>query len=284
MIDQDQFKFNYYLLRASLLRFGKPPSQLDPEALNSVHVQAEREYSVEQRVLSSPEASAIHVTEYEVNQAIAKIHARYTDTTGMVHDMEEHGIDYQDLRNAITRELKVEAVLNHVSSQAADISDLDVQLAYHFHLEQFRRQELRVVRHILLTINPDFPENTREETARRISQIAKRLQQKPHRFEEQAQKHSECPTAMNGGLLGQVPRGQLYPELDDVLFIMQPGEVSDPIESPVGFHILYCEEIKPAGLIPFNEASPLIRKRLEDRAKRQCQRAWLKKLKQSKEI
>jgi nitrogen fixation protein NifM len=278
MIDQSQSMLNYYLLRASLLRFGKPPSQLDSDALNTIQVQAQREYSVEQRVLSSPEAASIHITDYEINRAIATIQARYNDTTGMVHDMEEHGIYYQDLRNAITRELKAEAILNHISSHAADISDLDVQLAYHFHLEQFRRHELRVVRHILLTINPDFPENTRAETEHRITKIAKRLQQKPHRFAEQAQKHSECPTAMNGGLLGQVPREQLYPELDNILFTMKEGEVSDPIESPIGLHVLYCESIMPAGLIPFKEAEPLIRKRLEDRARRQCQRAWLKKL------
>ena len=105
-----------------------------------------------------------------------------------------------------------------------------------------------------------------------------RTKRKPKRFAEQAMKHSECPTAMQGGLLGKVPKGQLYPELDAVLFTMKAGEISEIVESPIGFHILYCEAVDQAGPVSFAEAKLKIKTKLEERRRRRCQRMWLNKL------
>jgi peptidyl-prolyl cis-trans isomerase C len=80
---------------------------------------------------------------------------------------------------------------------------------------------------------------------------------------------------MQGGRLGEVKRGQLYEDLDRVLFNMQEGEVSDIIESEVGLHILYCEKIKPAKRTPLSKAYPRIRDHLQERHRRNCQKAWL---------
>src|SRR6185369_9759600 len=105
-------------------------------------------------------------------------------------------------------------VLERVSSRAATVSEMDVQLHYHLRSEQFRQPERRRAAHILITINPDFPENTPEQALRRASEIRKRLLKDPKRFSEQALKHSECPTAMNAGILGDFTRGQLFPALE----------------------------------------------------------------------
>src|ERR1019366_3830824 len=125
---------------------------------------------------------------------------------------------------ALERELMVEAILEKVGTQAAKISDMDVELYYQYHPEQFRRPETRLARHILITINETIAENTRVEAGRRIAAIATRLAKDPKRFEEQALKHSECPTALEGGKLGDLPRGKLFPELDKALFELNAGE------------------------------------------------------------
>jgi len=63
-----------------------------------------------------------------------------------------------------------------------------------------------------------------------------------NKFADLALKHSECPTALQGGVLGIVPRGKLYPELDAVLFSLKVGAVSDIVESEIGFHLLLCKQ------------------------------------------
>ncbi len=49
---------------------------------------------------------------------------------------------------------------------------------------------------------------------------------------------SDGPSASRGGDLGWFQHGQLLPQLDEAAFALEPGEVSDVIESPVGFHVL----------------------------------------------
>jgi len=93
-------------------------------------------------------------------------------------------------------------------------------------------------------------------------------------------KHSECPTALEGGYLGKLPRGQLFPELEEVAFCLQPGEVSDIVQSPLGYHILYCQAAHAAGPVTFREAEPKIREHLMKRRTRMCQKVWLTELKQ----
>jgi len=174
------------------------------------------------------------------------------------------------------RELKVEAILEKVATHAEKINDVDVELYYRYHPDQFRRPETRLARHILVTINESIAENTRTAARKRIDAIAARLSKDPARFEEQALKHSECPTALDGGKLGDLPRGKLFPELDKALFELKSGEVSGVLESDLGFHILRCDAITEASVLTLEQAHGHIRKLLEQRRKRVCQQAWLK--------
>jgi len=108
--------------------------------------------------------------------------------------------------------------------------------------------------------------------------LRQRLLKSPERFAEQALKHSECPTAMNGGLLGRMQRGQLYSELETVAFALAVGELSVAVESPLGFHLIYCEAIEAAGQRPLEEVSEKIRTHLRDSRHSALQKSWIARL------
>jgi peptidylprolyl isomerase/peptidyl-prolyl cis-trans isomerase C len=80
---------------------------------------------------------------------------------------------------------------------------------------------------------------------------------------------------LQGGVLGTVPRGKLYPELDEVLFNLKLGEVSEVVKSEIGFHVLLCKSIQKPKTLSLAKATPKIRQLMNDRARRTCQRAWL---------
>jgi nitrogen fixation protein NifM len=210
--------------------------------------------------------------------ALQEIRGRYPGDEEFASDLARNGLDETSFAIALERELKVDAVLEKVSSKAAKINEMDVELYFQFHSEKFRRAETRLARHILITINETIAENTRAEATKRITAIAARLIKEPLRFEEQALKHSECPTALDGGKLGDLPRGKLFPELDTALFEMKAGEVSGVLESELGFHILRCDVITVESLMGLEQAKPYIRKLMEQKRKRVCQQAWIKRL------
>ena len=116
----------------------------------------------------------------------------------------------------------------------------------------------------------------------RIDQKAEKLKKNPARFETMVKKYSECPTAMEGGKLGELVEGTLYPELDAELFTMQEGEISDVIETEMGFHILLCEKINKSVTVPLSRARTRIKQILQERQRNACQRAWLDKVQEEK--
>ena len=268
----------YLELKAAQNLFGKPPTALEASEREHVRKMAAKQYGLEARVLAAPEARDAMVPPASLTAAMEEIRKRYGDAADFHADLEHNGLDEAGFMDALERELLVEAILEKVGTRAAQVSDIDVELYYRYHPDQFRRPETRRVRHILITLNGALPDNTRPVAQTRIETIAERLARDPKRFEEQAMKHSECPTALHGGLLGEVPRGQLYPELDAALFGMKAGEISEILESPMGLHLLRCDAITPAAVLGMKEARGPIRILLEQRRKRVCQGAWVKQL------
>jgi peptidyl-prolyl cis-trans isomerase C len=268
----------YALLRASLALFRKAPDKLDPAQLRQAEAQARNEYRLESRVLNAPEAAGVIIPEREWQAAYQEIRDRYEDESAFLSELAKNRLTEETLRAALYRQCKVNAVLEKIAARSPEVSEVEIGIYYHLHAEQFNRPELREVSHIFISINPDFPENTRENAWDRIQDVRARLLKKPHKFAELALKYSECPTSLNGGTLGKVPRGKLYPELDAVLFSMKAGEVSQVLESEIGFHVLLCKQIHRAETISLKNATPKIRQLMKERYRRNCQRAWLASL------
>jgi peptidyl-prolyl cis-trans isomerase C len=268
----------YLELKTAHSLFGKSPAELAEDERTRVRNLADRQYGLEARVLRSPEAGDAMVPEVSLLAAFEEVHKRYGEEEEFLADLARNGLNHAGFMAALERELRVEAILEKVGSRATQVADIDVDLYYHYHPDQFRRPETRRARHILVTVNPEMPDNTAEVARTRIEAVAARLIKQPKRFEEQALKHSECPTAMQGGVLGDVPRGQLYPELDAALFSMQAGQLSGVLESPLGYHLVLCEAITEQRVLSLNQARAPIREMLEQRRKRICQQAWLKQL------
>ena len=269
----------YLVLKTATSLYGKGTAALSAEELAKAERLAARQLDLETRVLASPEARDVAVPEATVQAALAEIRGRYPDDEAFENDLAGNGLSVAQYAAALERELRVDAILEKVASRSAQVGDVDVDLYYQFHPDEFIRPEVRRARHILITVNETLPENSRAVAAKRIAEIAARLEKDPKRFEEQALKHSECPTAMQGGLLGEVVRGKLYPELEAVLFGLDENEIGPVVESELGFHILRCDEIKPAGPVPLAQVRAKVREMLEGRRRRICQNAWIKSLK-----
>ena len=166
------------------------------------------------------------------------------------------------------------SVLEKIASATAPVSAVDAEIYYRLHPEAFDRPEARRLRHILITFN------NADEKARAGAQLdaLRSTLRNARKFGEAALRHSQCPTAMEGGELGVVKRNQLYAELEPAAFSLREGEISAVLESPIGLHLVRCDEILPSGLLPFAEVRAKIIERLSDKRRREAQRAWIKAL------
>lgn len=255
--------------------YGKSPEALAPDENRRVSALARKQAEIERRILASVEAAGVVLPAVAVERALAEIHARYASTEEFHAALARADLSPDSLRAAIGRDLVVEAVLEQVAGRAPAVSDTDVEIFYLQNRAKFEKPETRTLRHILVTINAALPGSERAAAQAKIADILARLRKEPARFAEQALKHSECPTAMNGGLLGTLPRGKLYAELDAVAFALPAGGLSESVESPVGFHILLCEAIDAPRAVPLAEAREKVRAHLDASRRQALQKSWV---------
>jgi len=115
------------------------------------------------------------------------------------------------------------------------------------------------VRHILLTWKPLGTPDDRAAIRKQMTPIIKQARSGED-FAALAREYSDdLATARNGGETGFFHRGQMAPAFESVAFALQPGEISDLVETPFGVHIMRLEERKESLLLPIDEVREQLR-------------------------
>ncbi|MFN3566792.1 MAG: peptidylprolyl isomerase, partial [Burkholderiaceae bacterium] len=130
------------------------------------------------------------------------------------------------------------------------------------------------VRHILLRVSDLTPE---PEVRRRLQDLRDRVVRGGQDFGQLARLHSVDPSATRGGDLGWLYPGDTVPEFERAMNQLKPGEVSEPVQSPFGWHLIQV-------LARRTEESPIERNRLaarqalRDRKADEAYQEWLRQL------
>ncbi|MDL2268538.1 SurA N-terminal domain-containing protein [Desulfosarcina sp. OttesenSCG-928-A07] len=113
---------------------------------------------------------------------------------------------------------------------------------YESHPELFNTEKQVEARHILIAVDADTTEAEAQQKATDISTRAKTGEN----FAELATLFSDCPSKAQGGHLGFFTRGQLVKSFSDTAFSMVPGEISAPVKTEFGWHVIKVESVKEA--------------------------------------
>jgi hypothetical protein len=105
--------------------------------------------------------------------------------------------------------------------------------------------------------------------------VKRRLGRDPRTFDGVARAVSKGPEAAVGGYMGSFERGQLPPELEAAAFSLPDGGTSEPIQSPLGYHVIRVESRQAARPIPLEEARERIRDRLARDKRATAERAFV---------
>jgi peptidyl-prolyl cis-trans isomerase D len=142
-------------------------------------------------------------------------------------------------------------------------SEEQVRKVYDEHLEdRFTDVEKIHARHILVQVKAGADDATKAKARAEAEDLLKQARGGAD-FAELAKKHSKDPgSASKGGDLGFFPRGGMVPAFEAVAFGLEPGQISDVVETQFGFHIIKVEEKKPGGPRPFDDVREQIQKEL----------------------
>jgi len=139
------------------------------------------------------------------------------------------------------------------------VEPADIKRYYDEHMKQFEVKESRDARHILITVDPSASAEAKQKAKAKADEIYQQVKQKPDSFAELAKKYSQDPgSAQKGGDLGSFTRGSMVKPFEDAVFSMKPGEISPPVESQYGYHIINLVSVRPGHAQSLEQARPEI--------------------------
>jgi peptidyl-prolyl cis-trans isomerase D len=144
------------------------------------------------------------------------------------------------------------------STREAEFTDEQIQSYYDRNIDIYSKPEQRWARHILLKTSAEDTDEVREQKLTQAQDVLQ-MAQAGDDFAELAKEYSEGPSAPKGGDLGLFTKGRMVKPFEDAVFAMQPGEISDIVETSFGYHIIKLEDIIPGSLKPLEEVKDEIR-------------------------
>ncbi len=172
-----------------------------------------------------------------------------------VVDSEEIAAQYE--LNATAYEIPEQVSLDYIELAVADLArDVPVEEGALEKLYEERKggmlaDEERHARHILIELAEGADEAATSAAQARLDEVRSKLAA-GESFEALAAEYSDDPgSASVGGDLDFFPRGIMVPEFDEAVFSMKVGEVSEPVRTPFGFHLIRLEEIQAEEIRPF---------------------------------
>lgn len=164
----------------------------------------------------------------------------------------EHQSEFQ-----IPERVRVEYVLLSMDAaeRSARVTDEELRKAYEEgKAERFTTPEERSASHILIAVAATASAEEKAKAKALADDIYKQVKAEPARFAELARKHSKDPgSAEKGGDLGFFGRGLMVKPFDDAVFALKKGEISEPVQTQYGYHIIRLDQIKGGQVTPFEK-------------------------------
>ena len=166
--------------------------------------------------------------------------------------------------------IKEQLLTQYAISKAVDsvtVTDIEARKFFDENREQFAAQPVVSASHILV------------DSEEKANDILAQLNQGSIAFEDAARQHSSCPSAQQGGSLGEFTRGQMVPEFDQAVFSMEVGELRGPVKTQFGYHIIRLDDKKEGAPVSFDQAKDQIKAHLLEEKRQKAYQSKVNQLK-----
>lgn len=216
--------------------------------------------------------------EADVSTLIDKTIADYRSLEDFERALGLGGIDLGVYRRIIRKDMTVNLMNDAKLAEISDPADAEIAAVYDAYPEKMVNPAQVRARHILITISEgDIP-----GAMKMIEGVRKQCGEKP--FPILAQEFSHCPSASEGGGLGWFTRRDMPEPFAEAAFALQPGEISDPVQTTLGLHLIELLERKEEERLSLEQATPRIRKFLIQEKSAQLLETWVEELKEQATI
>ena len=187
------------------------------------------------------EGTGIRVSDADVDDALRGVAEQNGISVEQLREtMERDGMGFGEFRQELREQLLIQRLRQRVIESGAEVSDTEVEVL--MASEEFGGQEYNLS-HIMIEVRSGATPEQIQAARERVQEVQRRLQQGLD-FSAAAVTYSDAPDALDGGELGWRGLNAMPRAFADVVGKLQPGEVSEPIGSPAGFHLVRVNDVR----------------------------------------
>ncbi|MEZ4435791.1 MAG: peptidylprolyl isomerase [bacterium] len=273
-IARDEFDKKYEKMTRAFTKRGKEiPPGLAARYRESILKQLVDKELLNQRIA----AEKVEVSAEALDKEFEDYKQMFRTDENFDRYLKSSDITIEQIKDNIRHNLAVQALLEKRGDLA--VTPEDVTAYYEENKKRYEVKEQVRASHILFKVNPK-DDKAADEAAKKKAMDAYARAKKPGAdFAALAKELSEGPTAPRGGDLSFFTRGRMVPEFEEKAFAMKVGDISEPIKTQFGWHVITVTEKKEGRQRPYEEVQESIEKLLRNKKSRRAKADLLKTIK-----
>ena len=236
---------------------------------------------VRRELLYQEAKKTVKVSETEINEEMKKLKEQYASDADFNNALNVMKISPATLRAQVERALLIQKLIETQFASKVVVTDKEIWAYYDKNRDSFRQPEQVRASQILIKTNGD--EAKKAAAKKKIEEIKQKIQQKQD-FESLARTYSEDPSASKGGDLGYIRTGQVLKPFEEALFVLKVGEVSDVVETSLGYHLIKATDRKPEMTVPFDTLKDQLRNLMKQEKGQQEANAYIAKQREKAKV
>lgn len=198
-------------------------------------------------------------SEEAVAVEVENIKAKFESPEQFRETLDRHGVDADGFVDIVRRDLVSKEVIEAHVPTVLEVADEEAQTVYDENREQFQAPERARLLQIVLAVPEDADDATAEQAKERLVAAKARLES-GEEFGKVAGEVSEDPgTAARGGDAGYLARGKLQAPIEEAVFSLPLGQLSEPIRFSRGWALVKVIDRRPEGIIPYEEVKEQVK-------------------------
>ena len=192
----------------------------------------------------------------EVTAAFEKMRSESEDPDNFHKLLDQYGESNEEMRNQLTKTMALRKWQENDFLAKMTVTADEARAFYEANKADMAHEELADVAAVFLSVPLGSLAPQKEKARKKAEEALKRLK-RGEDFAAVAMTVSDAPdAAQTRGEMGWLEKTRSMPVFDEAIFKMKPGEITDIVESPMGFHIFKVNKFKPAGIDSFEEMRP----------------------------
>jgi peptidyl-prolyl cis-trans isomerase C len=215
-------------------------------------------------LVQEAKAQKIAVPDADVEAQVAQIRSQFPSQQQFEQALTAQKMTVQDIRDDARAEMSVEKLVDGAIGSKIAVKPEAVADFYKNNQEKFQQGARVRASHILIQVPQGADAAAKQQAKTKAEAILKDLKAGKD-FAAAAKENSQDPgSAPNGGDLGFFEQGQMVPPFEQAAFALTPGQMSEVVETPFGYHIIKVAEKQKARVVPLDEAKPQIEQYLTE--------------------